>query len=283
MGTGSTKTSSQPWGPQAQQFRQLFRQFDQSGIRDRPLEYFPDSTIAGRNPWSTMANQNIANLVGTGSQGLNSAIAENQRTSEGYYLRNTNPYLRDIASTAGEDISRMYNMTVMPAIASRFAGAGRSAGPTSGVANAEGAAISAAQRDLGQELSQMVANLYGGAYESERGRQGTAVAQAPGLRQAQFADQAALSAAGADEFQYAQMQLSDLVNRWNFQQYEPFERYGMYQGLISQPSGYGETKNTSKLGTAQYIGMIGSALTPSLASLFGGDSGGGMIPPGKIG
>jgi len=281
MGTGSTKSSSSPWGPQASMYQKYFGEIDKQGLLGNELQYYPDSTVAPRNPWSMEANRNIAGLVGEGSGGLNAAIAENQKTSEGGYLSPfSNPWLRGVGDTAAEDITRQYQRAVVPQIASRFGGAGRSTGAGSGMASAEGAAMSASQRDLGGELSQMYSNLYGGAYESERGRMGQATTIAPGLRQAQFADQAALSAAGADEFQYAQMQLADLVNRWNFEQYSPYESLGLYQGLISQPTGYGETKNTSKLGTAQYIGMIGSALMPSIGSLMGGGS--KTTPPGGL-
>jgi hypothetical protein len=281
MSTGSTTQASTPWGPQGKRYKQLFNEADK--FLNQELDYYPGSTISDRNPWQSMANQNIADMVAAGSPGLQSAMAENQRTTSGQYLSPfSNPYLREVGDTAAQDISRSYQRTVMPGISSRFGGSGRSTGGGAGMSSAEGAAMSASQRDLGQELSQMYANLYGGAYESERGRMGSAVGQAPGLRQAEFADQAALSAAGADEFQYAQMQLSDLVNRWNFEQYEPWERMGLYQGMISQPGGYGETKNTSKLGTAQYIGMIGSALAPSLGSLLGGGDS-GMIAPGQLG
>jgi len=282
MGTGSTTSSSSPWGPQAKQYRQFYKELDASGIRDTPLEYYQGSTVADRNPWQTQANQNVANMVGEGSAGLTSAVQENQRTTEGQYLSPfSNPYLREVGDTAASDISRQYNRTVAPGISSRFGGAGRSTGTGQGMSSAEGNAMSASQRDLGQELSQMYANLYGGAYENERGRMGQAVSQAPGLRQAEFGEQAALQAAGRDEFQYAQMQLSDLVNRWNFEQYEPFERYGMYQGLISQPQGFGETWNTSKMGTMQWIGMAGSALTPSIGSMMGGGGSSGP-PPGGL-
>ena len=283
MSTGSTKTSTSPWNPQGFMYMDMFDQIKDEGLLTRNLEYFPDSTVAPRNPWSSQANQNIAGLVEGGAPGLDSALAENQRTTSGQYLSPfTNPFLREVGDTAAQDISRSYQRTVQPGISSRFGGAGRSTGPIQGQSSAESAAMSASQRDLGQELSQMYANLYGGAYESERGRMGPAAGQAPGLRMAQFADQAALSAAGADEFNYAQLQLSDLVNRWNFQQYEPYERLGQFQSLISQPQGYGETKNTSKMGTMQWIGMAGSALSPSIGSLLGGGGGGGMIGPGQL-
>jgi hypothetical protein len=182
----------------------------------------------------------------------------------------SNPYLRGVGEAAGQDISRDYNRSVVPQIASRFGGAGRSAGPND-AGNAEGSAMAASQRGLGQELSQMYSNLYGGAYESERGRMGTAAGQAPSLRGAQFTDQAALSAAGADEFQYAQLQLSDMVNRFNFEQYEPYESLGLYQGLINQPGGYGVSKGTSKVGPAQIAGMAGSFIGPAAGAMMSGE------------
>lgn len=253
MSQGSGETTNVPWGPQGKQYKKLYEQAD--ALLARQLEYYPGSTIADRSPWSTQANLNVANLVSGGAGGVEAAVAENRRTLEGQYLDvESNPWLRGVGEAAGQDITRDFNRTVMPGIASRFGGAGRSAGPQD-AGTAESAAMGAAQRDLGEELGQMYSNLYGGAYESERGRMGQAVGMAPGVRQMEFADQRALSAAGADEFQYAQMQLSDLVNKFNFEQYEPYERLGLYQGLINQPGGYGTQTQRSQMGGAQYAGL----------------------------
>jgi hypothetical protein len=262
MPTGSTKDEKTPWGPQGKEFKKLYAEAD--NLLHKPLEYYGDSTIADRNPWQEQANQNVAGMVQGGSPGMESALRENERTTSGQYLDvGSNPYLRGVGDAAAEDISRSYNRTVAPGIASRFGGAGRSAGPQDS-GNAEGNAMAASRRDLGQELSQMYSGLYGGAYEAERGRMGNAVGMAPSMRGMQFADQAALQAAGRDEFQYAQMQLSDTVNRFNFEQYEPYERLGRYQGLISQPGGYGSSAGSSNIGAAQIAGM-GAAFAGPLA------------------
>lgn len=260
MGSGKTQDESYPWGPQQERYKKLYDEADQ--LIGEKLNYYPESTVAPRNPWQTQANQNVASMVQGGSGMLDSAVAENQRTTSGQYLDvGSNPYLRGVGDAAAQDTSRAYNRSVMPAIASRFGGAGRSAGPQDS-GNAEGNAMAAARRDLGQELSQMYSGLYAGAYENERGRMGQAVGMAPAMRGMQFADQAALQAAGRDEFQYAQMQLSDSVNRYNFEQYEPYERLGRYQGLISQPGGYGSSMQSSAIGGAQIAGMVGSVVAP---------------------
>lgn len=267
MGGGSNKSSTQPWGPQGAAFQDLYGRAQ--GVLDTQLNYFPGSTVADRNPWEIQANINVADIVNNQGGVTQSAAAENLRTTSGEYLDvNSNPFLRQFGDAAAEDISRVYNRTTSANIASRFGGAGRSAGPRDSQ-NAEGNAQSAAQRDLGQELSQMYAGLYGGAYESERGRMQQASLGAGGIRDMQFRDQAALQAAGRDEFAYAQMQLSDIVNRFNFQQYEPFERLGMFQSLISQPGGYGVSQSSGTLGGAQIGGMIGSVAASALGSFFG--------------
>jgi hypothetical protein len=248
-------------------FKQLYGEAEKTLSQN--LEYYPDSTIADQNPWQQQANQNVANMVNAGSEGLDAAEAENTATMRGDYLSpDTNPWLREVGDYAARDASREYNRTVMPGIASRFGGAGRSAGPQDSN-NAEGNAMASSQHVLGQEMGQMYANLYGGAYESERGRMGQAVGMAPGLRTGQFQEQAAMSAAGMDEFKYAQMQLSDQVNRFNFEQYEPYERLGRFQGLISQPGGgYGQTTQTSSMGGAQVAGL-GIAGASALGSFIG--------------
>jgi hypothetical protein len=264
--TGSTDSTTIPWRPQRDPYKSLYDAAE--GVRDRPLEYYPGSTVADRNAWSTMANQNVADMVNQGSTGLDTAVAQNEKTASGYYLTpDSNPYLKEFGDAAASDISRQYMRTVQPGIASRFGGSGRSTGAGQGMSSAEGAAMASANRDLGQELSQMYSGLYGGMYDQERGRQENAVGMAGDLRGAQFADQAALSAAGADEWKYAQLQLSDMVNRWNFEQYEPSERLGLYQSLISQPGGVGSTSGSSQLGGLQVAGMIGSVAAPTAGSL----------------
>ena len=110
----------------------------------------------------------------------------------------------------------------------------------------------------------MYAGLYGGAYERERGRQAAAPGQSINLRQQQFAEQGTLAAAGRDEFQYAQLALNDLVQRFNFEQYEPYERLGAFQNFITGGSGLigGNTSATSSSspGGAQIAGLALGAL-----------------------
>lgn len=269
MSTGSQKSETKPWKPHGIQLKKLYA--EANALYDQgPLQYFPGQTLADRHPFSSQATQNISDLVGNFNiDSLGSALDQNQRTLSGEYLSPfTNPNLRATGDAAAEDITRSYSRTVAPQIASRFAGSGRSMGPNTGM-NAEGAAMSAGRRDLGQELSQMYSGLYAGAYEAERGRQFEAGNQAVslqgaqlGLRQQQFNEQGALAAAGRDEFQYAQLQINEMMDRFNFEQYAPYEALSQFQQYIQSGSQFSTTKNTSKLGVIDYIGMAGSALMP---------------------
>jgi len=255
-GSKSADTSSTPWGPQGVQLRELYEQarglFDQG-----PLQYPGFSTVADRNPYSSEATSNVAGLVNA-SGGLDSALQQNQATLRGDFLDpSTNPALKGAGQAAAQDITRAYQTTVLPGIASRFGGAGRSAGPSGGPGgNAETHAYSNSQRDLGQELSQMFGGLYGRAYETERGRQYDAQTTAIGLRERQFQDQSALAMAGRDEFSHAQLQLNDMVQRFNFEQYAPYESLGMFKDFISGGA-YGTTssRTQSSPGSLQYAGL----------------------------
>ena len=100
MGGGSGETTQLPWAPQGQEFKTLYDEANK--ILGKELEYFPGSTVAPRNAWQTMANQNVAGMVNQGSAGLESAVAENLRTTSGQYLDvGSNPHLRGVGDAAG--------------------------------------------------------------------------------------------------------------------------------------------------------------------------------------
>jgi hypothetical protein len=81
-----------------------------------------------------------------------------------------------------------------------------------------------------------------------------------GLRERQFADQNSLAAAGRDEFAYAQLQLNDMVQGFNFEQYAPYEQLGFFKDFISGGSYGGSSVTTATPGAMQYTGLgLGAA------------------------
>jgi len=251
-GGGSKETQTDPWGPQGDQLEFLYTQA-RSLYNEGPRQYPPGGTVADRHPYSTAATQNTFDIAN--NQGLQAAIENNQATLRGDFRSPfSNPHLREVGDTAAEDITRSFRRGTVPMIASRFGGAGRSAGPETG-GNAEMSALADAERGLGGELSQMYANLYGGAYERGMDREQTAVGQSIDLRGREFQDQQALSAAGRDEFMYSQMQLNDAVQGFNFEQYAPYEQLGLFKDFIAGGS-YGSSSTFSATpGPMQYTGL----------------------------
>jgi len=265
---GSTATTNVPWGPQGSQYQKLYD--FASPLLGQQLQYYPGSTVADRSPWQQQANQQGAQQALGGSPFVQAGQQNALQTQQGQFLTpDSNPYLRNTFDTASEDVTRAYMRTVMPNIESRFGGAGRgdlvnnptqSPRPTS-----QTAARNDAQAGLSDSLSQMAANLYGGNYQQERGRQLQGQALIPGLRTEDYRDVDQLRQSGRDEFAYSQIQLDDLISRFNFAQQEPYQRGQGFQSLISQPGGgygssFGSGGQSSSPGALQYAGLGTSAL-----------------------
>lgn len=117
----------------------------------------------------------VAKTAGS-STGVDNAVAANNDTIAGKYLTpDTNPYLADIAKRVGGQTMQAVNAT--------FGGQGRSG---SGLAG----------QFAGQGVGDALTNLYGQTYESERGRQAGAIAQAPTLEAGRYIGPQALISSG---------------------------------------------------------------------------------------
>lgn len=105
-----------------------------------------------------------AGLTATGAMaGLRPAQEQLGGTASGQYL-GSNPMLDAMFNRAAGRVTDQFQNSVMPGINSIF-GAGGRAG--SGLHAAE---MQSANRNLGDQLGGMAADIYGGAYESERDR-----------------------------------------------------------------------------------------------------------------
>ncbi len=296
MGSGSaprnTSSTNVPWGPQGTQFQRLYD--FASPLLNRELQYFPESTVADRPFQLPLANQ-MSTEAALDPQLTQAALGQATATQRGDFLRpESNPFLRGVFDTAAQDVSRSYLRTVLPNIESRFAGAGRGAlvtdpGRSPRVGSFD-AARAASFGELGDSLSQMAANLYGGNFQAERGRQTAGLSTLPAVQGQQYRDIQELRQAGRDEFAYAQLQLDDMINRFNFAQQEPFVRGQQFQGLISEPGGYGTSfgrgPGGGSPGALQYaglastgLGLLGSILgsvVPGIGNVVGGALGSGL-------
>lgn len=153
-------------------------------------------------------------------------------TAQGGML-GANPYLDQQFNQAANNVSRRFQQTVMPGINSTFGGAGRTG------SNAHRQAVSNAGNDLATQLSGMGAQLYGGAYQQERGLQQQSAQQLAGFGQsgAGMLQQGALSGIG---------QLGDL--------------YGGIDQSQARAAGYMPSMSAMEYGNLDRLMGVGSSL-----------------------
>lgn len=119
-----------------------------------------------------------------------------------------------------------------------------------------------------------------GAYQSERQRQQSAMGLAPSLANMDYTNLNALTGIGQSQEGYAQQQITDAMNRWNYQQNLPNQNLTNLSALLQGGIGAGQQKSvdqsTSKnpFSSAVGGGMAGYALGNAAAEGIGGMMGG---------
>lgn len=253
-GTSTTVQNAEPWSG-IQPF--LTGAGGQPGLYplaaqqvQRPQQYFPGSTVVGFSPETEAALGFTTERALAGSPLLGAAQAEAQRTLQGDYLAEGNPYLDAVGD-------RLYRQ-IRPRVDAQFArGPAGSPGHGFSMANALGDAM---------------APYHFGAFESERGRMQSAMGAAPGLANADYFDAAQLAGAGQQREGLQSRILQDEINRFNFGQQEPIQRLAQYAGLLGTgvgPNNVTSTQTSRQPGTNPLFGLLGAGLSaaPWLAAL----------------
>ncbi len=206
------------WGPQRQYLQQLYQ--DTQGLQTQ--QYGP-SRVAGFDPTQEAALGMASQRAMGGSPLVRAGQGELQKTLEGQYLSpDSNPYLAEFGRRVGEDYRGQIN-----ALGSRMEASGRTGGGTH--------ALRSNQAD--ENLSRGLANLYGGAYEAERGRMTSGLGQVGALAEQDYRDLSALQTVGQTRQAQSQAELDDLVARFQ-QEHGGAERELLQQraGLIGGPT-----------------------------------------------
>lgn len=268
--TATTTTDLPDWlKPYAQQFLSSYKGlvFGPNGqVRSMPTDlnrklapFTPDQTqalkmIGGTTPISSA-------LAGGGAQSLFD-------TMSGSYLNpQTNPYLDATYQAAARPMTQAYQFATAP---SNMAAA-QHAGQMGGSAYNEMNLLN--QYGLGQNLSDLASQIYGGNYQAERGRQTGAQAYLPGTTSNLYQPSQALLGAGA--YQQQQNQAGNDIgfeNALRRAEY-PFALLSGFGGALGQAGGgTGSSTSTSTIPSA-FMNPIGGAaggglpswLTPALA------------------
>lgn len=240
-------TTSAPWGPQQPYLQRGFSEAERLYRQGGPQVY-GQSTVAGFSRDTNAALNDISRTAQRGTPVAQSAQDQVNSTLKGDYL-NSNPYLDAMYNNAAQAVTRNYSEAVAPSIQANFGLAGR------GGSNAYGNALDASQAQLGQQLSGMAANIYGGNYTNERNNQMAAAGMAPGTAQLNYFDASQQLNAGGMRDVYNQNVLNDKYNRFNQQQNRPYDNLGRYQQYINGTYGSTNTQPIYQNNTARNFGL----------------------------
>lgn len=257
-------TVSQPWSGIQPFLSRLYNRADALyGSPAGQMDYYPNSTVANLSNQTQGALGAITNLGMGGTPYGQAGDSLLTNTLQGNYL-NGNPYLDQMYDRAAQAVTRNFSEATLPGIGTQFSMAGRLG------SGAHQNAADWAMSNLGNSLSGLATNIYGGNYAQERQNQMGALGMVPGMTQNAFAGLNQALGAGQLYDAQNQAQLTDQVNRWNFNQQEPWNRLQRYQAAVTGGNPGGGTTTQTGPGqnmTPTYIGagltatgMAGSAL-----------------------
>jgi len=247
--------SSSPWQPQQQYLQDSFGQAQQNYQSGGP-NFFGGNTYV---PFAEQSQQALGMQEARALSGSNPENQLNQQltgTLRGDYL-NSNPYLDQMMNSASSGIREQFTDTVLPGINATFGAGGRTGGQLWGqtVADASG--------QLTDSLSRMGADIYGGNYQQERGRQLQAGAMVPGASALDYQNIDRLGGVGAAVEGKGREILGDQISRFNFYQNRPEQNLSTYQQLVGGNYG-GEQSGYDKQSPWQTAGNVISSFVPFL-------------------
>ena len=249
--TTTGTSSSAPWAGVAPYltfgFDQARQIYDTGGT-----QYYPHPTYTPFSPQTEQALKLTEGRALSGSPLNFGARDMLTNTLQGDYL-NSNPYLDQTFDKAADRVTRNI----------------------SGVFSKGGRYGSGIHQDiLGENLSDLATNIYGGNYQQERGRQMQASALAPTIANTDYYDINQLGNVGGIVEAKADEQLQDQINRYDFQQNAPERNLENYMRFISGNFG-GETTTSEtvpQFSNSPFQNALGLGLTgASLADSFGYD------------
>lgn len=243
--------NSDPWGPQQSYLQNLFS--EASSSYKNPMEFYGGSVegVPTGQTYASFSPETQAALEMAGNQALNTdptiTAAQNysQDMLSGKYLDAENPYFSKMV----ENISN----TVTPQLTSQFGKSGRYGSGSMDKAIASSvtdAAGNLAYQNYGDVMKQMAQAAY----------------LAPQTAQLGYLPSQMLAQVGATKEDQTQNAINQEMQKWQFEQMEPWQRLGLYQGAIS--GNYGGATNAT--GTTTGGGSWYEPKSSSSGGMLGG-------------
>lgn len=129
--------------------------------------------VAGFDPAQILGMNYLTNQAAGGQADLaNAGSSQLQQTLAGMYMNpESNPYLENTYQAAARGLTNEYQMATAPSLLAQAQQYGVAGGSANDMQRQY------QQFQLGQSLSDLAANIYGGNYQNERNRQAQAVGQ----------------------------------------------------------------------------------------------------------
>jgi len=280
-----TLTSTTNQGPWATQTPYLSTGFEAArdlylpGGTPAGYQWYTDPTTGSRATVSPLTPE-TTNLVGSVTNLanqpniLNPAEDYARASMSGQYLSpSSNPYLADMVTAASQAARDQFLTESIPGLSSQFGMSGRSGSP--GMSGA----FENLSAGYGRGIADISTNLYGTAYENERERQQQMAMFAPDLLQARTGMYGAALDAQDILNEQRQRELTDRVNRFNFEQKAPSEALDRYLRSVSGNFGSQQTATEQVFQPEQWTQILGGLGALSQSGLLGGilDAGGDFV------
>ncbi len=263
-GGGDTTTVQQadPWTSQQPYLKYGFQQAQNLYNSGGP-QYYPGRTYT---PFSSQTEQalGMAENRAQGSRLEGNLTGYLGRSLNGQFL-NANPYLDAMYGSAAQNMAEQFNEAVVPGLNATFGGAGRTG------SGAHALAAGRAAGELGNSLSSLASNLYGGNYANERQLMQQAAGMVPTASGLDWNNIAQMGNVGRQVEGKAGEVLGDSMNRFNYYQQLPEQNLQRYIAAIQ--GNYGGMTQTDQEGAS------GGGLTGALGGALTGGSIAGMLAP----
>ena len=201
--------------------------------------YYPDNTYVGAGSTTTEAMRDTADRARTGNPLLSTAQNEQLSTIRGDRLSAGNPYFADMMASAARPAVSEFNKAIRD-IGSRTAASGRYG------SGAMGEMESKATDNLATALTGEASKLAYSNYGAERTRQDAAIASAPQMAAADYADINQLMNVGQQEEDYERQALEADIARFEYNENKPYMKLDSYlSGAYGAPTPINTTTSSS--------------------------------------
>lgn len=238
-----------------------------ANLAGQPYQAYGGQRIAGFAPEQEAGLQLTAQRALQGAPDINASRLNLTQTMNGAYMSpDSNPYLKQMADTALDQVQGRVNSTM------------RGTGGYGGSAHTE---------TLARSLGDTAANIYGTNYNNERTNQMRGMAFAPQMQNIDYQDLQALSGAGDARQQLSQQYLNQGYDNFLEAKNYPYQQLDVMGNAIRATMGAGGTTSTTGPNPNQSSPVAsalgGAALGSSVGSMLGFAGPWGAVAGGAAG